>query len=239
MKPAIGITLSMRRKENSLTLSRDNADAVLAAGGIPLLLPYATDEDILDEMTKQIDGLLLTGGGDIDPSLFGEEPLPALGEVEPERDRMEMGLARRMVKAGKPVLAICRGCQILCIAFGGDMYQDLYSQRKDLIQHVQRGPREYLSHGIQIREGTILSQIAGVERIRVNSYHHQAVRRLPEGFIISATAPDGVTEAFEEDGSAFVVGVQWHPENLFRTDAVSRRLFGAFVDHARKKTATR
>lgn len=165
MKPAIGITLSMRRKENSLTLSRDNADAVLAAGGIPFLLPYATEADVLDGMTKQIDGLLLTGGDDIDPSLFGEEPLPGLGEVEPERDRMEIALARRMVKAGKPVLAICRGCQILCIALGGDMYQDLYSQREDLIQHVQRGPREYLSHSIQIREGTLLSQIAGADRI--------------------------------------------------------------------------
>ncbi|MFD1397060.1 gamma-glutamyl-gamma-aminobutyrate hydrolase family protein [Kroppenstedtia eburnea] len=239
MKPAIGITLSMRRKENSLTLSRDNADAVLAAGGIPFLLPYATEADVLDGMTKQIDGLLLTGGDDIDPSLFGEEPLPGLGEVEPERDRMEIALARRMVKAGKPVLAICRGCQILCIALGGDMYQDLYSQREDLIQHVQRGPREYLSHSIQIREGTLLSQIAGADRIRVNSFHHQAVRRLPDGVILSATAPDGVTEAFEGSGSAFVMGVQWHPENLFRTDAVSRRLFHTFVGHARKKTAAR
>ncbi|MFD1426784.1 putative glutamine amidotransferase [Kroppenstedtia sanguinis] len=237
MKPVIGMTLSMN--ENRLTLSRDNADAVLTAGGIPFLLPYATETDVLDGMVQQIDGLLLTGGDDIDPSLFGEEPLPGLGEVEPERDRMEIALVRKMVHAGKPVLAICRGCQILCIALGGDMYQDLYSQRKDSIQHVQRGPRGYLSHSVSIQEGTWLSQIAGEDRIRVNSYHHQAVRRLPEGYIPSAIAPDGVIEAFEGDGPTWVMGVQWHPENLFRTDRVSRRLFHTLVDHARNKTTAR
>lgn len=119
------------------------------------------------------------------------------------------------------------------------MYQDLYSQRKDSIQHVQRGPRGYLSHSVSIQEGTWLSQIAGEDRIRVNSYHHQAVRRLPEGYIPSAIAPDGVIEAFEGDGPTWVMGVQWHPENLFRTDRVSRRLFHTLVDHARNKTTAR
>lgn len=239
MQPAIGITLSMRRKENMFTLAKDNSDAVLDAGGVPLLLPYTTDSAALGGMVEWMDGLLLTGGGDIDPVLFGEEPLVGLGEVEPERDRMEMALSRMMVKAGKPILAICRGCQILSIALGGDMYQDLYSQREGVIQHAQRGPRNYLSHSIQIDVGTLLAKIAGADRIHVNSYHHQAVRKVPEGYTSSAMAPDGVIEAFEGKGPAFVMGVQWHPENLFRTHAVSRRLFHTFVDAARKKTTAR
>lgn len=239
MQPAIGITLSMRRKENMFTLTRDNSDAVLDAGGVPLLLPYTTDAAALGGMVERIDGLLLTGGDDIDPALFGEEPLVGLGEVEPERDEMEIALSRMMVKAGKPILAICRGCQILNIALGGDMYQDLNSQREGLIQHVQRGSRGYLSHSVQIRRGTLLAEIAGTDRIRVNSYHHQAVRRIPEGYTLSATATDGVIEAFEGKGPSFVMGVQWHPENLFRTNAVSRRLFHSFVDAARKKTTAR
>ncbi|PTX65035.1 putative glutamine amidotransferase [Melghirimyces profundicolus] len=230
MKPAIGVTLSKRRKENLFTLKRDNSDAVLEAGGVPFLLPHTRDPEVIRRMAEQMDGLLLTGGDDIDPSLFGEEPQIGLGEVEPERDRMEIALSRKMVEAGKPVLALCRGCQILSIALGGDMYQDLFSQREGLIQHVQRGPRDYPSHSITIQKGSLLEKIAGSNRLRVNSFHHQAVRNIPEGYTVSATAPDGVVEAFEADGERFVLGLQWHPENLYRKDDFARRIFRAFVE---------
>src|SRR5699024_2827802 len=150
VKPVIGITLTYSEREKQLTLKKDNSDALLDVGGIPFLLPLTNDPDSLRGMVESIDGLRLTGGDDIDPSLFGEEPQPGLGRVEPERDRMEIALSQAMVRAGKPVLALCRGCQVLNIALGGDMYQDLDSQRGDVIQHAQRGPRDYLSHSIEI-----------------------------------------------------------------------------------------
>ncbi|WP_142504588.1 gamma-glutamyl-gamma-aminobutyrate hydrolase family protein [Melghirimyces algeriensis] len=230
MRPVIGITMSMRREENRLTLHRDNSDAIFLAGGLPFLLPYTTDKHCLHQMAKRMNGLLLTGGGDIDPGLFGEEPLLGLGEVEPERDRMEMALSQMMIEANKPVLALCRGFQILNIALGGDMYQDLYTQREGVIQHYQKATRDHASHTIQIAKDTTLRKVAGVDRIRVNSFHHQAVRRIPNGFIVSATAPDGVTEAFEKIGEPFVMGVQWHPENLYKKSAFARHLFQTFID---------
>ncbi|SDB95702.1 putative glutamine amidotransferase [Melghirimyces thermohalophilus] len=239
VKPVIGITLTYSEREKQLTLKKDNSDALLDVGGIPFLLPLTNDPDSLRGMVESIDGLMLTGGDDIDPSLFGEEPQPGLGRVEPERDRMEIALSQAMVRAGKPVLALCRGCQVLNIALGGDMYQDLDSQREDLIQHAQRGPRDYLSHSIEIRRGTLLEQIAGTDRARVNSFHHQALRHIPEGYTVSATAPDGVVEAFERVEEPFILGVQWHPENLYRRDPFARRIFRSFVDACRESKTTR
>ncbi|MFC4076609.1 gamma-glutamyl-gamma-aminobutyrate hydrolase family protein [Salinithrix halophila] len=228
MRPVIGLTLSLQ-EDKRMTLHRDNSDAIYRAGGLPMLLPATLDEGALWDLVTQVDGLLLTGGGDIDPVLFGEEPLPGLGKVEPERDRMEIILVRFMVKASKPILAICRGCQILAVALGGNMYQDLAHQREGLLQHAQLAPRDHPAHGVEVMEGTLLHRITGWGTGRVNSFHHQAVRDIPETCRVSAVAPDGVVEAFEGVSTSFLLGLQWHPENTAATDSVSQEIFNAFV----------
>jgi putative glutamine amidotransferase len=187
------------------------------------------DKEALREMAERMDGLLLTGGGDIDPTLFGEEPLPGLGSITPERDTLEIALIGHMLKANKPIFAICRGCQILNIAAGGDMYQDLYTQRDNLLQHTQHAPRSHTSHTLEVVEDSLLHRISGEVSFKVNSFHHQAVRNLAPGFVVSAAAKDGVIEAFESRNHTFVLGVQWHPEFMAEKDEVSQRLFNTFV----------
>ncbi|MDR6224897.1 gamma-glutamyl-gamma-aminobutyrate hydrolase family protein [Desmospora profundinema] len=230
MKPLIGLTLSYRHREGYWQLSRDNSEAVWSLGGMPVALPYTEDIHAIKAWAHRLDGLVLTGGNDIDPHLFGEEPIPGLGEVEPERDQVETALVREMIRQGKPVLAICRGCQILAIALDGDMYQDLASQRQGLLQHSQRAPRSHASHSIRIRKGTRLHRLAGSDTAKVNSFHHQAVRRVPASCILSATAPDGVVEAFEGKGGDFLMGVQWHPENMVKQDPLARALYRDFIE---------
>lgn len=230
MRPLVGMTMTYRRHEESWSISRDNSKAVWAAGGLPLALPWHHEGKGIQAYAERLDGLLLTGGNDIDPHLFGEEPIPGLGEVEPERDRAEIALVREMISREKPILAICRGCQILAIALGGEMYQDLGSQREGILQHSQRAPRAHASHSIRIQRGSRLHRLAGTETVRVNSFHHQAVRRVPDGCSVAATAPDGVVEAFESEGKNFVVGVQWHPENMMSDEPFAFHLFAAFIE---------
>jgi putative glutamine amidotransferase len=233
MKPIIGITASL--ENGKMIVDRSNSDSIFRAGGIPLVLPYTMDEKEIEHLAERMDGLLLTGGGDIDPTLFGEEPLPGLGSICPERDALETALIRHMLDADKPIFGICRGCQILNIAAGGDMYQDLYTQRDNLLQHSQKAPRWHASHTLQVEEGTLLHQIAGVSTYKVNSFHHQAVRNLAPGFIQSASTKDGVIEAFESRQHRFVLGVQWHPECMTEIDPISQRLFDAFVGECKRK----
>jgi len=234
MRPLIGLTMSLQ-EERVQTLSREYSDAIHRAGGTPVAIPYCHDPEIVNEMAQRLDGVVLTGGGDIDPSLFGEEPLPGLGEIVPERDLMETALVRLLLEKDKPLLAICRGCQVLNIAVGGDMYQDLYTQREGLLQHDQRSPRHHATHAIQLVEGTLLHRLAQGNPVRVNSFHHQAVRRVPSSFRIAARTADGVIEAIESARHRFVVGVQWHPECMAETDNFSRRLFEALVEAAGRR----
>lgn len=227
MKPIIGISPSIDGEK--MFLQRDYVDAVYRAGGIPFVLSLTSEtEDILNLVTD-LDGLLLSGGEDVDPIYFHEEPLPGLGEVSPERDHFEITLSRSFLKANKPILAICRGCQVLNIAAGGDIYQDLPSQRKGLIQHIQRAPKSHATHQIQVVEGSLLYQIVGSQTYRVNSFHHQAVRRVASPFFVTATAVDGVIEAFESKEHTFVLGVQWHPEGMAQRESVAQQFFNFFV----------
>ncbi|MBA4493279.1 gamma-glutamyl-gamma-aminobutyrate hydrolase family protein [Paenactinomyces guangxiensis] len=217
-------------QEKKLFLMRDYSDAIIQAGGIPLLLPYTEDTRVIEGMAAKCDGLMLTGGGDIDPTLFGEEPIPGLGEIVPERDQMEIELVRYFIARKKPILGICRGCQILNIALEGDMFQDLTSQKSPLLQHAQRAPRSHASHTIQIKEGSLLSQIVNHTAAKVNSYHHQAVREPAPSLVASAWSSDGVIEAIEGKSHPFVLGVQWHPECMTSTQTEAAKIFQAFVD---------
>ncbi|MCS1350555.1 gamma-glutamyl-gamma-aminobutyrate hydrolase family protein [Mechercharimyces sp. CAU 1602] len=227
MRPLIGVTASLR-EETFLALHRDNVDAILRAGGMPLALPYTVEAELIEEMVYHMDGLYLTGGGDIDPSFFHEEPLPGLREIIWERDQMEVLLIRRMMELDKPIFAVCRGCQMLNIAQGGDMYQDITSQCNFVLQHEQEAARHHCSHSIEIEEDSRLFRIYQKKEARVNSFHHQALRQLAPCFIGSAHSKDGLIEAIESKEHSFVLGVQWHPENC-SNDEGTQKLYRAFI----------
>ena len=233
MRAIIGVSSNI--KEDLLSVPLSNVRAITQFGGVPVVLPNL-EMDGIEEIASTIDGLLLTGGGDIDPTLFGEEPLPGLGNIVPERDRFEVALIHKMLKLNRPILGICRGAQIMSIAMGGDMYQDIYSQRDgSLLQHDQQAPNWYGSHFVEVTEGSLLRKIVGVDKFKVNSYHHQALRNMPEGFIVSGVASDGVIESFESTKHTFVMGVQWHPESLIsKNDVNSLAIFEAFINECKK-----
>lgn len=229
VKPVIGISSSLNKQ--LLTLPTDNIHAISKFGGLPIVLPNyeETEADLIVEM---IDGLLLTGGGDIDPILFGEEPHQKLGSITPERDAFEVAIVKEMLLRNKPILGICRGAQILNIAIGGDMFQDIYTQTEEnLLQHQQQAPRWHASHFVHVEDNTLLKSIAQKEKFKVNSFHHQANRRIPDEFVVSAVASDGVIEAFESKNHHFVMGVQWHPEcMLLNNDEISAEIMKAFIN---------
>ena len=233
MKPIIGITTS-HEGERKLQLNTNYAAAVIRAGGIPLLLPMGIEEDF-EQVTDMLDGLLLTGGGDIDPILFNEEPHQKLGEVSPTRDAFEIGIAKAVLAADKPILGICKGLQIINVALGGTLIQDIYSQcETPPLLHSQKAPRKHPTHFVQVEKDSILSSISESAQISVNSFHHQAVGEVAGQANLSAWAADGVVEAIELPDARFVLGVQWHPEIMTRKeDEASRRLFSAFAKAAR------
>lgn len=225
MKPIIGVTASENEKETHL--KGTYIQRILEAGGIPMILSSDLVGNI-DSLITRIDGFLLTGGGDIDPIYFDEDPHPNLGDVTPKRDAFEIQLVKSALQTKKPMLGICRGMQVIIVAAGGNMYQDLYKQRtKMTIQHDQQAPTSHASHSIQLTAGSRLREIAEAAEIRVNSFHHQAVKDVPEPFIISAVSNDGVIEAIESAEHPFIVGVQWHPEDL--QDAFSEKVFEKFI----------
>ena len=232
MTPLIGITSSYDRESNRTTLSRFYIQAVEAAGGLPLILPCLLGEKTVDSILATIDGLLLSGGVDVDPLLFGEEPLPSLGAICPERDIFELALTRRALALGVPILAICRGVQVLNIAAGGKVLQDIGSDIDKPIKHDQQAPLWYGSHSIEILPGSRLAAIFG-EKAIVNSFHHQAVGQIAKGFLATAWSSDGVVEALESDSPTFIVGVQCHPECMWERDNKMFELFREFVAAAR------
>jgi len=237
--PLIGVTASItvgkdpeRAYINSAYLS-----AVHEAGGIPVPLPPQLDDRSLSELVDRLDGLLLTGGGDLDPAVFGEPPHPTLSDVAPTRDSLEIALVRRFMEARRPILAVCRGIQVLNVALGGSLYQDVASDPGTEIKHNQTGPRDQPAHPVKVVSGSFLARVLDREELEVNSMHHQAVKALGRGLLPVAFAPDAIIEGVElddPDSSHFVLGVQWHPEELVKQDPSARRLFRAFVDASRK-----
>lgn len=234
MKPIIGITASMETDETKYMVHHDNVSAITKNEGIPLMLPYVLGEDEVEQIAHQLDGLYATGGYDIDPTLFGEEPHQHLGTIIPARDAFEIALMKRMLAMGKPILGVCRGCQILNIAVGGDMYQDMYSQKnEELLQHQQQAPAYHASHFVHIEKNSLLYGLTSTEKIKVNSRHHQANRHVPESFRVSGIASDGVIEAIESNVHDFALGLQWHPESMLAVhDEASQKIFQGFITAA-------
>ena len=207
------------------------------AGAVPLLLPLVDDETLRGAY-EALDGVFLPGGADIDPASYGTAPHPLCDKTDRERDRVELALANWAMKDGKPVLGVCRGMQLINLAAGGTLYQDLAQQMKGSIKHDyfpfsgQHFTRDYLAHEVTVNGGTRLAKIFGDGRVPVNSMHHQGVRDLGKGLVVSATAPDGLVEGLEGENGRYVVGVQWHPEALTERQAAARQLFAEFVETA-------
>jgi putative glutamine amidotransferase len=212
----------------------DYLDSVRRAGGAPVLLDPNVDRG--SDVVRAVDGILLTGGGDVSPHLYGELPDPTFKAAEPHRDALELELAVRAIELDVPVLAICRGLQVINVALGGTLVQDIPSMVPRAINHSLTHPMDVIAHDIHIAPATRLAELVrpgGGQRLMhpVNSRHHQSVKRLADSLIVSATAPDGVIEALERPASAFCVCVQWHPENFWRTGEFDS-LFAALIQAA-------
>jgi putative glutamine amidotransferase len=232
--PAIGIT--SRTLPASMGPSRIGQNetylrALVTAGAVPVLLPQLTERSRLRRLFDMLDGLLLPGGGDIDPARYGEARHEKCGPISPELDEVELTLARWAVDEEKPVLAICRGIQVLNVALGGTLYQDIAAQIPGGEEHVKclRGPRDFLAHTAAITADSRLAGIVGATSLPVNSLHHQAVKDVGHGLAVVARTPDTLIEALEVPAHPFAIGVQWHPEELVDRDAHSQKLFDAFV----------
>lgn len=224
MKPIIGITPNYSTTTNKFTIHQDYIAAIKTAGGCPVLI--FPDQ----ELPPFVDGILFTGGADIDPLLFGEEPLRECGEICPLRDAFELRLCAQALKANLPLLGICRGMQVMNIAAGGSIFQDIVTQTDTPMKHDQQAPRSYATHSIRMEGNTLLSTLWEKEKITVNSVHHQAVSLLGKGFLLAACSTDGIIEAIEHEDNAFALGVQWHPESMGTED--QEKLFAAFLEAA-------
>lgn len=200
-----------------------------------MVIPPSEDMDFLGEIFFKCDGILISGGSDIDPKHYGEDNLPGNGNISPLRDFSELFLAKMAMEKNKPILGICRGAQIINVALGGTLYQDIYGQIKDitLIKHVQEAPKWYPTHEITITKGSKVWKSLKTESVRVNSYHHQAVKDLAPGMKATSKTSDGIIESIELDGHKYAVGIQWHPEVMWERHSLFLNIFSDFVAMAR------
>jgi putative glutamine amidotransferase len=209
-------------------------EALSAAGGIPLLIPLGLNEEDLCTIFERIDGLMLPGGGDVEPDAYNGQRHDTLWGIDPERDRTEFFLVRTAIEQRKPMLAICRGIQVFNVAMGGTLWADIPGLVPDAIKHDPPNgrPRNHLVHKVAVIHDSVLAKALGATEVWVNSLHHQAIRDLAPSLEPTATAPDGLIEAVEMTEHPFALGVQWHPENLVQDDPMMRSLFKGFVDAA-------
>jgi putative glutamine amidotransferase len=226
-RPSIGITIGYDDRRSGIhELRHEYVGSVEETGALPFVLVPGKPEDA-PSLLDRLDGLLLSGGSDVDPALYGRPPHPKLGKVIRERDDFELALCREALQRDVPILAICRGQQVLNVATGGTLVQDLPSELGSM-DHDPRRQRWQVAHDVRIVPGTRLSEILGRDKVSVNSFHHQAVENLGAGLIVSARSEkDDVVEGIEMPGRHFVVAVQWHPESFLGRPDGFRSLFEA------------
>jgi putative glutamine amidotransferase len=221
----------------SWVMSQRYVQTLTSAGAIPWLIPLVDDET-LRGIYEALDGVFLPGGADIDPATYGAEPHPLCDRTDRERDRVEVALARWALDEQKPMLGVCRGMQLINVAAGGSLYQDLAQQLPGALKHDyfpfrgQSFTRDYLAHVVDVAPGSRLAQRMGEGALKVNSMHHQGIRTLGRGLRQTAVAPDGLIEAIEGEGEGYLLAVQWHPEALTDDDARTRAIFADFVQAA-------
>ena len=233
----IGITSFIEWEHNDHAVSMNYTKKLVEAGAVPLIIPSILG---VEKVVNELDAVLFTGGGDISPRFYNEHSHIGIGVLDGERDELEIALAKAVFKIGKPILGICRGIQLINVAFGGDLIQDISKEVENPIEHDWydainkrfRSPPHYPTHRVIISKSSRLYQILGVESLYVNSFHHEAVRRVAPKFKDVAWAIDNVIEAIEYDDDKFILGIQWHPEMMY--DIYSKKIFKAFVEAARK-----
>jgi len=210
--PIIGIT-GAHGSENSVLVSSAFVKSVLRAGGVPVVLPINDDLEVIKTMVASIDALIMTAGEDVEPSRYSEEPLPHLEQINPERDEFDIAIVKLAVQHGIPVLGICRGHQVMCVAFGGTLYQDIYAPVKAAdLKHQQQAPDWHGTHQVHLEKDSVLAKILGKTTVMTNSFHHQAVKDVAPGFVITGRTSDGIVEAMEMKDNPRVFSVQFHPE---------------------------
>lgn len=225
----IGVTPAQNDNGN-ITVNQDYLNAIIRAGAAPVLLPMTDDESVQAALVARLDGLLLSGGADVAPALYGEETLSCCGEVLEIRDTFEIGIFQKALKAGLPVLGICRGLQVMNVALGGTLYQDIATQLPGAIKHpCYDTPRDKV-HEVTVTEHSRLHRITGLARIGVNSRHHQGVKKLADSLKATAYSEDGLIEAFECPAEKYVMAVQWHPESLSDRYPEAQAIFNAFAE---------
>lgn len=239
--PVIGITsrkipfFHQERPSPRAGVAIEYCQAVESAGGTPVIIPMTQDRAVLEAVYAICDGLLLPGGADVGPEHYGEEPHAQIDQVDPLRDLTEIYLCQRALGDDKPILAICRGEQVMNVAAGGSLYQDLHAQKdKDCLRHFQNFTEEWASHSVRVLGATLLHDIIGQDKVMVNSYHHQAIKDVAKDFLVNAIAPDGVVEGIESRRHAFALGVQWHPELMWRNRDFNLALFRRHVEASAK-----
>lgn len=244
-RPTIGVTTQSLQAidgipsglPNSVVMNQRYYEAVAAAGGAPLLIPLLDDEDALRAVYEACSGILIPGGVDMDPATYGEAPHEKLGRIDPARDRVELQLTRWAVEDKKPLLGLCRGLQVINVAAGGSLYQDLDAQLDGAIKHdyfpTYGFERDHLSHDVAVVPSSRLRGLVDLEQLPVNSMHHQGVKELGTGLRACAIASDGLIEAVESTDGHWMVGVQWHPEVFEADDPHTRDLFRGFVEASR------
>lgn len=233
-KPLIALTPYYNIEKEEPYMRPAYLKAIRAAGGIPVILPPELEEPELIRLIDTFDGVLFTGGPDVHPFYFGEETLAHCGNVSVKRDTLELALLRLAMAAGKPILGICRGVQLLNIGLGGDIYQDIPSQFHEEIPIAHSQPFYYdiPAHTVSVEPGTLLAGIVQTTILKVNSMHHQAVRTPAPGLVASGYGPNGLIEAIEKPDYPYLLGVQWHPEYLWEADKAAAQIFSSFVEAA-------
>lgn len=233
MKPIIGL-ISKIDNERTSSVKDQYGAAISRVGGVPILLPYVTDEEVIAQFVALCDGIVFTGGADIEPARYCEEKSEACGVTQPYRDELEFKVFAQVLPTNKPVLAICRGMQLVNVAFGGTLYQDISSQLPEAILHKQSEPKDTCAHEIEVLENTPLYDLLGKGGMQVNTFHHQAVKRLGEGLAVMARAKDGVAEAVYLPGERYFRAYQWHPECLVEACPDNEKILQDFVNACKK-----
>ncbi|MBR5932029.1 MAG: gamma-glutamyl-gamma-aminobutyrate hydrolase family protein [Lachnospiraceae bacterium] len=233
MKPIIGVIPLVDIERNSFWMLPGYMNGIIAVGGMPIMLPLTGDPKDIAELLSQVQGIVFSGGHDVDPSYYGEQVLNDTVATCISRDEMEMEVLRQALGLDMPVLGICRGIQLMNVGLGGSLYQDLPTQHPSEVNHRQPVPYNKPIHEVTVNPESSLGQLIQKSRLQVNSMHHQAIKDLAADFSVMAVSEDGLVEAVEIKGKRFAWAVQWHPEHLYPVDPDHKAVLEAFVQAAR------
>lgn len=233
MNTIIGITTDKIMEDGFFyeKVNESNLKAVFQHGGVPVILPLTEDDEMIERYLDFVDGIYFTGGGDINPLLFGEEPIRQIGNIDYDRDAFEVKLYNHAATKNMPILGICRGLQIMNVAAGGTLYQDIYAQRLSTNGHSPKfkfGGHEH--HTVDLLKDSMIFNILKTDKIKTNSFHHEAVKDVAEGYVATAFTEDGIIECIESTELDFALGVQWHPEIMFERYPVFCNIFNSFIE---------